>query len=111
MAYTYNLSIEQGATFEQEIRYKDSTGNPIDLTGYTAKMQIRNAKDNTLVIELSTDNGKITITENQLNIVISATETSAMSLKDMVYDLEITKDSIVTRLLQGNVVISKEVTV
>jgi len=111
MADNYSLKIEQGATLEKEIRYKDNNGNPISLVGYAAKMQIRNQKDNTLVIELSTSNGKITIDENKLTFIISATETGAMSLKDMIYDLEITKDGVVTRLLQGNVVISKEVTV
>ena len=37
----YHLIIEQGATLNLEIQYKDSAGTPVDLTGYSGKMQIR----------------------------------------------------------------------
>ena len=41
----YNLSIEQGATFDLEIRYKDANGDPVDLTGYSGRLQIRQSTD------------------------------------------------------------------
>ena len=34
----YSFTIEQGATTDFEIIYKDSTGSRIDLTGHQAKM-------------------------------------------------------------------------
>ena len=37
----YNFTIEQGATTDFEIVYKDSDGNPIDISGYTARMDLR----------------------------------------------------------------------
>jgi len=37
----YLLTIEQGATTDLLLEYKDSNGNPVDLSGYTARMQIR----------------------------------------------------------------------
>ena len=37
----YSFVIEQGATFTIQLDYKDNTGTPIDLTGYSGKMQIR----------------------------------------------------------------------
>jgi len=37
----YNLLIEQGATYQVEIQYKDSNGVAVDLTGYSGKLQIR----------------------------------------------------------------------
>ena len=37
----YSFTIEQGATLDFEISYKDSGSNPIDLTDYQARMQIR----------------------------------------------------------------------
>ena len=36
----YNFTIEQGATVDFEIAYTDSNGDPIDLTGYDARMQL-----------------------------------------------------------------------
>jgi hypothetical protein len=36
----YSFVIEQGTTVNFEIQYKDSNGNPIDLTNYSGRMQI-----------------------------------------------------------------------
>ena len=36
----YSFTIEQGSTVDFEIVYKDSNSDPIDLTLYTARMQI-----------------------------------------------------------------------
>jgi hypothetical protein len=37
----YSFVIEQGSTVDFEIVYKDSNSNPVDLTDYQARMQIR----------------------------------------------------------------------
>ena len=42
-AATYSFTIEQGATTDFEIVYKDSSGTPVDLSGYTAKMQLKDS--------------------------------------------------------------------
>ena len=34
----YNIVIEQGATYQVEIQYKDSNNLPIDLSGYNGRM-------------------------------------------------------------------------
>ena len=34
----YSFNIEQGATLDIEVQYKDSSGNPIDLTDYSGRM-------------------------------------------------------------------------
>jgi len=36
----YSFTIEQGTTTNFEIQYKDSSNNPVDLTGYSGRMQI-----------------------------------------------------------------------
>jgi hypothetical protein len=36
----YSFVIEQGSTVDFEIQYKDSSNNPVDLTGYSGKMMI-----------------------------------------------------------------------
>jgi hypothetical protein len=41
-----NLTVEQGAYWDQPLLWKDSNGDPVDLTGYTADMQVR---DNDIV--------------------------------------------------------------
>ena len=122
----YHLIIEQGATLNLEIQYKDSTGAPVNLTGYSGKMQIRSgyADSNpttyiTLSSSLAADgtglnfsgsNGTTPPTSGSIGIFISAASSSAFTFDTAKYDLEIMSGNVVTRLLQGDVKLCKEVT-
>jgi hypothetical protein len=112
-ATTYDLLIEQGATFSQVITYKDN-GVAVNLTGYTARMQVRATLEAaTALIELTTANGRIALggTAGTITLSISATDTAALTSGRGVYDLELVSGSgIVTRLLQGVATISRNVT-
>jgi hypothetical protein len=114
-----DICIFQGATFSQTLYWETGTpSSPVNLTGYTAKMQIRSKPESKAVIlELSTTNGRITLgtagnfTTGAINLLITAADTANLSVCDTaVYDLELTLGSVVTRILQGNVIISPEVT-
>ena len=112
-ATTYDITIEQGATFSQVITYKES-GVAINLTGYTARMQVRSTLESaTSVVELTTANSRITLggAAGTITLTISATDTAALTAGRGVYDLELVSGSnIVTRLLQGVCTISRNVT-
>ena len=41
MAVTFNTTIDQGADWFLNVIYKNPDGTPIDITGYTASMQMR----------------------------------------------------------------------
>lgn len=43
MAKRYNLIFEQHATFQHTVNWKDPGGDPIDLTGYRIRLQVRPA--------------------------------------------------------------------
>lgn len=110
-----DLTIYQGATFRRTVVWlTGEPPTPVDLTGYTARMQIRRKlKDRDFVIELTTENGRISITrpdEGLINLLISATDTAALSILSGVYDLELEYDDEVVRLIEGAVTISPEVT-
>ena len=62
MAASYDITIAQGAELQHNLIWKDSAGVPIDLTGYTAKMQVRQryASDDA-VLSLSTTAGTIVL--------------------------------------------------
>ena len=114
MAANYDITIEQGATFQLNLIWKDSAGAPIDLTGYTAKMQVRQryASDDA-VLSLSTTAGTIVLggVAGTINITGPAADTAAITIKQGVYDVELTSaGGIVTRLIEGCVAISPEVT-
>lgn len=113
-AATDNLIIDKGATFKKTYVYQDSSRNPIDLTGYTAKMQIRPyIGSSTVIVELSTANGRITITpsEGKIELELADEETVVISEHSGVYDLEIEDSSgNITKLVRGTVSFIDEVT-
>ncbi|MCY1167378.1 hypothetical protein D9M73_73390 [compost metagenome] len=107
-------AFEIGATLERPIVWQDPAGAAIDLTGYTARMQVRQSiAAAEALLELTTENGGIAITPatGTITLTQTATQTAAYTWKRGVYDLEIVSPSgVVTRLIQGDIETSPEVT-
>lgn len=123
-AGTYNFTCEQGSTFTRLIELEepdlvaDPTGNtftPIDINGYSARMQVRRTIDSTsYLVYLTTENGGLTINpadaDNQI-VISMADEVTASISTSGVYDLEIeSPEGVVSRILQGVFTLSPEVT-
>lgn len=86
---------------------------PIDLAGYSARLQIREKQDSTTIIkELTTENGGILLDTVDYGIVIniSAADTAALSFNSAVYSLEMVKGSVVTVIATGSLTLIKEIT-
>lgn len=104
---------EQGATFYRKITYKDSNGALVNLTGYSARMQVRQSYSSTSTLASLTSSGGDIVLGGALGtieITISATATAAMPATVAVYDLELVIGSTVQRLMQGAFQITAEVT-
>lgn len=112
MAGNYDLTIEQGADFDATFTWKDDSDALIDLTGYTARMKIKTAVGGETIASLTSAAG-ITLggAAGTIAVHIAATDTAAYSFPRAVYDLELVSGASVTRLLEGNVRLSREVTV
>ena len=115
----YNFTIEQGATLKKQFTYKDSAGTVVDLNGYEARLQIRSSIESSdEIANLDNDSlGGLTIlpttgseASGTIELHIHHASSSLYSFDQAVYDLEIQTGSIVTRLLQGRIKLSKEVT-
>ena len=125
LAGNYNMTCQQGSTFSRTIEIEqpdliaDPTGEtfvPFDLSGYTARMQVRRTIDSSnFLLELTTGNGGLTINPiegdmNKIVIFASASVTASVSTSG-VYDIEIiSADNTVSRVLQGVFNLSPEVT-
>jgi ABC-type nickel/cobalt efflux system permease component RcnA len=113
VAVSYNVTIDQGATWYLNVEYDNPNGTPVNLTGYTAALQLRSLPESaTAVLSLSTGSG-ITITGATGLVAISATATQTRAIDEgtYYYDLEITSAAgVVTRLVQGQAVVTPEVT-
>jgi hypothetical protein len=108
-AGTHNFTLEQGTTFSKTITVKQD-GSALNLSGYTVRSQMRSTHDSSSVALSFTasvsdaSNGKITISAND-------TQTSAVEEGIYVYDLEMESTlGVVTRLIQGKVTVTPEVT-
>jgi len=129
MAATYDMAIDQNATFLRVFTWYacscgcdscggcgcgTSTSTPVDLTGFTADMQIRQTvQSSTILYEASTTNGAIVLggTAGTITLTIPVASTAGFTWNKGVYSLNLTSSGgIVTRLLQGAVVVSPAVT-
>lgn len=126
----YTFTIEQGATVDFRIDYQNSDGTPVNLTNYSARMQIRPTFTSptvyaSLFSTLWSDRTGLNMTpvsaskvlpksSGSIGIYISAATTSLMSFDQAVYDLEVYSGSgafqYVIRVLEGKVKLKKNVT-
>ena len=86
---------------------------PMDLTGYTARLAVKDKIGGTVLLSLTTENGGIAIdnTKKTITLTVAATETDDFTWTRGVYDLEmVSPTGVVTALISGRVSISKEVT-
>lgn len=113
MAGIVALTIDQGADLDRLLTWTDSDGTPIDLTGWAARMEIRSKPGGSLYAAFDTDDGSIVLGDaaGTIRITASAATTSAWTWARGVYDLELTDGAgKVTRLIQGSVTLTPEVT-
>tara|TARA_S200002703_G_scaffold158507_1_gene169068 strand:- start:175 stop:510 length:336 start_codon:yes stop_codon:yes gene_type:complete len=108
-AGSYNFTLEQGATLDRTVTVQES-GSAMDLTGYTPRMQVRETHDSTSIL-LTVTCSVANASGGIIRLQASATTTASIEEGIYVYDLEIESSTgVVTRLLQGNVTVTPEVT-
>jgi hypothetical protein len=108
----YNIICEQGATFTKSLLW-EANSTPVDLTGYTAKMQVRtNLGAASVIVELSTENSRIALggVAGTINLSIPASITATLLDGSYSYDLELYSGSNTYRLIQGQFIITGEIT-
>lgn len=111
----YDIIVDQGATLLRSAGLKNAAKRVITISGYTARMQIRQKIDSTTVLMLlTTENGGVEInpTAGTVLIIASPAQTASLSAGKYVYDLELieTATGAVTKILQGNLTVRAEVT-
>ena len=120
----YDMTCEQGTTFIRTLAVlqpdleNDPTGETfeiMDLTGYTARMQVRRTLESTSkILDLTTANGALDVVfQDQVNVVrifLPADVTASVDTSG-VYDLElVNQGGEVSRLVEGNFIVVREVT-
>ena len=109
MAAFTELLIEQGASFSTTVNVEDTAGAAINLYGYSASSQMRKsfyATSNTIITSTITGNAN-----GEITLSMSAANTANLTPGRSVFDLIITSPaSVVTRVIEGIIIISPGVT-
>lgn len=115
MATTLNLTHDQGASFLRSLTIKDSSNVAINLTSYTLRGQARKKYAD----EAAAFSFVFTIKDQgtnpgEVDMTLAPSVTSALSIKEpteYLYDVElVSAGGEVTRLFQGTITLSPEVT-
>ena len=63
---TFNEHAEFGVAYQREFTYKDEAGDPVDVTGYTGSMLVKDRPGGTTVltcaVSVGSTDGKVTVT-------------------------------------------------
>jgi hypothetical protein len=106
MATKANIVIDQGSTFASSIDILDENDEPVVLTNYTARGQIRKHYSSTNSVSFTT-----TMSNGSLVISLTANQTANIVSGRYVYDIELVDPSnTVIRILEGIVTVTPEVT-
>lgn len=106
-------AVYRGETLQRVFTYKDADGVAVDLTGYSASMQVRKSLTDGVALELSTVNSRITLggAAGTVTLLVSATDTATIDVGQYFYDLELTSgSSVVTRLIEGRMQVKEAYT-
>lgn len=117
----YDTIIEQGATFSRTITWKDSSGAGIDLSNYTIAGKIKKkVSDKTALVSFTVTEANQGTYPGKFTISLTATQTSDLPViysqdgskqyLELYYDIEATSGAEVTRILEGILHNSPEVT-
>jgi hypothetical protein len=110
-AARYNLVIDQGSDFAVSMVIKED-GTVKDLSGFSARAQMRSSKNTTAVAATFTCTVESPPTAGTIVMSLNAATSSALTAGTFYYDMEVytASDATVTRLIQGTVEVTREIT-
>ena len=110
MATVSNLFVDQGSTYSNIITVGSSAGTALDLTDYTVKSQMRKSYGSSTAYDFTATVYNAAL--GKVRLQLTATQASAIPSGRYLYDIEITNTSTEakTRILEGTVIVSAEIT-
>jgi len=107
MATKANLVIDQGSTFSTDLTLNDENGDPLNLAGYSANSQMRKWYTSSNAIATFTTNVAI---DGIISLSLTANQTGAITAGRYVYDVEINDGSATSRVVEGIITVTPQVT-
>lgn len=99
----FDFKIYQAATLEISKVFLDNAGDPVDLTGFTAALNMRKQYDCDGTLYTYTEDDALTLDDDgTVTIALDPTETTDLEPGRYVYDLMLTSDEeVATLFLRG----------
>ena len=108
MAILANIFIDQGADFSITVDVTDSSGDILNMSGYTAAAQIRKTYSSSTIS--ATFTSTVQEASGQVTIALTDTQTTALEAGRYVYDMTVTSGSTTTRVVEGQAIVTPGVT-
>lgn len=112
-AANYDFTLEQGVPLSKTIFLKNGDNSVKDLTGFTAKMQVREYVGRPdVLLELSTANSKLNINTGTggVTMIFSDIDTASIPFTEVVYDLFLYNGGSTFRAIEGKLTVKEAVT-
>ena len=108
MATKANIVIDQGATFSTDITLLDDNGDTLNLSGYTVESQVR--KWYTSATPAAVFTASINNSIGVITLDLTANQTSNLVAGRYVYDVEINDGTSISRVVEGIITVTPQVT-
>jgi len=109
MATITNLYIDAGADYSIIVTANQSNGDPLNLTGYTVKSQIRKSYASSTAYDFTAT--VYSEVAGKIRLLLTAAQTSAIKPGRYLYDVEITSAiGEKRRVLEGIIIVTPEIT-
>lgn len=107
MAEVNNISLDQGENYTETLTYTDSNSDPIDMTGYTYELKVKESWSGSDTIFTLTGGSGIDTTNEATGVLVytfTAAQTALLTKPQYQYQLKLTDGSgIVTILIEGHI--------
>ena len=109
MASINNLFVDAGSTYSNIITVTASNGQPLNLTGYTVKSQMRKSYQSSTAYTF--DASIFNTTGGKIRLQLTDEQSGAIPAGRWLYDVEITSSSgATTRVVEGIVTVTPQIT-
>jgi hypothetical protein len=108
MATKANLVIDQGTTFSTDLTLTDENGDALNLNGYSANSQVR--KWYTSSNAAAVFSTSINVVSSIVTLSLTANQTSNLVAGRYVYDVELNDGSTTSRIVEGIITVTPQVT-
>lgn len=109
MATISNLFVDAGTTYSNIITVAATTGQPLDLTGYTVKSQMRKSYSSSQAFNFTAS--IYDAQAGKVRLQLNSTQSEAIPAGRWLYDVEITSQSgNKTRVVEGIVTVTPQIT-